>query len=102
MCVLMCHIPKSLMSKMLTLACSMKNVSAKADALHWLLPKLKVIETDVTVWQEVLHGLSYRNRQDFLTDIPKLTPAIIALSGEDKTVLNLVVEAMRDVCLQWP
>ena len=90
------------MSEALALVRSIQSESNRADALSGLVPKLKTIETDFVVWQEVLHILSYRDRKSFLADIPKLAPAMISLSGGDKTVLNLVVEAIRDVCLQWP
>ena len=95
------YIPE-LMSEALTLVYSIQNETSRADVLSKLIPKFKVIETDFAVWQDVVHTLAHRNRKSFLEDIPKLAPAMISLCGGDKTVLNLVVEAMRDVCRQWP
>jgi hypothetical protein len=39
-------------------------------------------------------------RPHLLLNIPKLAPAIIHLS--DRSTLSLVVQAMREVCQQWP
>ncbi|MFG6105395.1 NB-ARC domain-containing protein [Leptothoe sp. EHU-05/26/07-4] len=96
------NLPESLLHEAFNIVCLMQDEFTQVEALSELLPKLTIIETDFTVWQEVLHTLSHRDRKSFLEDIPNLAPAMISLSGGDKTVLNLVVEAMRDVCRQWP
>jgi hypothetical protein len=48
----------------------------------------------------MLQTLACRDRSQLLLDIPKLAPAIIHLS--DRSTLNLIVQAMREVCQQWP
>jgi hypothetical protein len=47
-----------------------------------------------------LNDFSRFDRPTLLLNIPKLAPAIIHLS--DRSTLNLVVQAMREVCQQWP
>ncbi len=52
-------------------------------------------------------GTFFLNTQS-IQDIPKLAPAIIHLSvhevslKENRSTLNLVVQAIREVCQQWP
>jgi NB-ARC domain/APAF-1 helical domain len=55
---------------------------------------------DFPLWSEMLQTLAHRDRSQLLEDIPKLAPAIIHLS--DRSTLNLVVQAIREVCQQWP
>jgi hypothetical protein len=72
----------------------------RAHALSALLPRLALDEIDLPFWQELLATLTCRTRAEFLEDIPKLAPAIVALGGEE--ALRGVVEAMRQVCGWWP
>jgi hypothetical protein len=51
-------------------------------------------------WSEMLHTLSHQDRNKLLEEIPKLLPAIVYLS--DRSTLKLVVEAIQEVCEQWP
>lgn len=51
-------------------------------------------------WSERLHTLSHQDRNKLLEEIPKLLPVIIHLSN--RSTLKLVVEAIREVCQQWP
>lgn len=89
------YLSESLVSRAMKAARSMQNMFARADMFHHqLLPQLKVMETDVAIWQEVLHGLSYRDRTSFLDDIPKLAPAIISLSGGDIKALQRVIDTL--------
>ncbi|MFG6105324.1 NB-ARC domain-containing protein [Leptothoe sp. EHU-05/26/07-4] len=96
--------PENLISEVLEVFQTIQDESIRAKvSSKGLLPvKLKLIGTDIASWKEVLHINAHEGRQAFLKNLPKLAPAMITLSGEDKTVLNLVVDEMRNVCRQWP
>jgi hypothetical protein len=51
-------------------------------------------------WKQVLRLLSFRKRSDFMNDLCTLYPAIVHLGGEG--AMRGVVDAMREVCRQWP
>ena len=90
------------MSEVLEVARTLQSEYSRVKPLIRLVSKLKTIETDITIWEDVLHTLAYLDRKSFLADTPNLAPVMIRLSGDDTAVVPLVVEAMRDVCSQWP
>ena len=90
------------MNDALAVAFSIQNEFCRVSALNGVIPKLDIVRTDFAVWEEFVHSLAYQDRMSFLSDIAKLAPAMISLSGGDTKVLELVVDAMRDVCRQWP
>ncbi|MEM7067051.1 MAG: NB-ARC domain-containing protein [Cyanobacteria bacterium P01_B01_bin.77] len=96
------YLPELLLPKIIEMAHSIQDEYYRAKALSGLVHMLKTIETDFDAWQNLVHTLAYQDRQFFLTNIPKLAPAIISLSGGGTKALELVVEAMQDVCHQWP
>ncbi|MEO1353748.1 MAG: NB-ARC domain-containing protein [Cyanobacteria bacterium J06635_15] len=96
------YLPESQLSEALAVARTIQDEYSRADALSGLLPQLKIIEIDVVLWCEVMHTLVYQDRKAFVAILPELSPGILSLSGGDKTALKLVVEAMRDICGQWP
>ena len=99
------HLPEEyrlgVLSEALEVTRSIPSKRTCAQRLSWLLSELKLIETDVLLWQEVLHMLANKSRSSFILDIPKLCPAILSLSRGDKISLQLVIKSMRDVCRQW-
>jgi hypothetical protein len=94
------HLPENLLLMSLDMARKIQDDSYRADAFSGLVTQMDLKSINFPFWSEVLHSLSQRDRQDLLKDIPKLAPAIIHLS--DRSTLNLVVQAMREVCQQWP
>ena len=90
------------MSDALAVAQSIQSEYFKASVLRRFLPKIQKNEFGILLFQEFLYVLTYRDRKSFLADIPNLAPAIISLSGGDTKALELVVDAIRDVCRQWP
>ena len=96
------YLPESLMAEALEAARSIQDEKHRDSALSGLLPQLKTLETDIALWHEVLHTLAYQDRKQFVAHIPKLSPAILSLSGGDQQALKKMVQAMIDVCRQWP
>jgi NB-ARC domain/APAF-1 helical domain len=93
-------LPENLLSEALDVAFNIQNDSARASVLSGLVSQVDLKSFNFPFWSEVLHTLAHRDRKHLLEDIPKLAPAIIHLS--DRSTLNLVVQAMREVCQQWP
>jgi NB-ARC domain/APAF-1 helical domain len=94
------HLPENLLSEALEVARGIQDEFSRANALSGLAPHINLKFFNFPFWSEMLHTLSNRDRSQLLQDIPKLAPAIIHLS--DRSTLNLVVQAMREVCQQWP
>jgi NB-ARC domain/APAF-1 helical domain len=81
-------------------ACGIQDKDCRCRVFRFFIAETNLGFFHVSFWPEVLHALSSRDRKHLLEDIPKLAPAIIHLS--DRSTLNLVVQAMREVCQQWP
>jgi hypothetical protein len=72
----------------------------RAGVFSALLPRLALDKIDPPFWKELLATLTCRTRKEFIEDIPKLAPVIVALGGEE--ALRGVVESMRQVGGWWP
>jgi Tfp pilus assembly protein PilF len=94
------HLPENLLSEALEVARGIKDEYVRAKALSSLAPHINLKNFNFTFWSEFLHTLAHCDRKHLLQDIPKLAPAIIHLS--DRSTLNLVAQAIREVCQQWP
>ena len=72
------------------------------SALIWqgLLLRLGDMQVDIACFTKCLDTLAYRGRQDFLRSLPCLKDTLTRLGG--KNTLALCLEAMREVCAQWP
>jgi hypothetical protein len=90
------HIPESLLSGTLEIVDSIQSESDRINAFASFVPRLDIADR----WSEILHTLARRDRKDFLGDVPTLVPAIIQLGGH--LALKLTVQAIQDVCKQWP
>jgi hypothetical protein len=55
---------------------------------------------DFSFWSKMLHILAWRDRVEFLQDIPKLAPIIVHLS--DRITLELIAQNISEVCQHWP
>ena len=68
-------------------------------ALCWkkFLQKLSV---SVGRWIEVLDILAYENRDDLLGTMSGSRPTLVRLGGE--TAFSEILQAVRDICKQWP
>jgi DNA transposition AAA+ family ATPase len=94
------HLSENLLLETLEIVRGIQDEYTRAYALSELAPYINMRLFNFPFWSEALHTLSHRDRKHLLQDIPKLAPAIIHLS--DRSTLNLVVQAMREVCQQWP
>jgi NB-ARC domain len=91
---------ENLWSDALDIALSIRDDDCRDIGLRGLVSHIDMKFCNFSFWSELLHTLAHRDRKHLLEDIPKLAPAIIHLS--DRSTLNLVVQAMREVCQQWP
>ncbi|MEO1402358.1 MAG: NB-ARC domain-containing protein [Cyanobacteria bacterium J06635_1] len=71
-----------------------------ANALQGLLPRLKELSIPFADWSKILDVLAYQNRSHLLKALPDIRPIIITL-GDEQAFLD-TLQAMRDVCGQWP
>ncbi|MHC5854060.1 NB-ARC domain-containing protein [Nostoc sp.] len=77
-------LPPELLPEALAAAKLIQSESNRASALTALAMPLSEMPTTLlfTSWQQTLHELSLRTRQDLLSDIEKLVPVIFALGGQ--------------------
>jgi NB-ARC domain/APAF-1 helical domain len=94
------HLPENLLSEALEVARGIQVKSSRAFVLSELASHINLKFFNLPFWSEMLHILAHSDRKHLLQDIPKLAPAIIHLS--DRSTLNLVLQAIREVCQQWP
>jgi NB-ARC domain/APAF-1 helical domain len=94
------HLPENLLAEALEIARGIQDEYYRVDALIGLAPQIVLRYVNFPFWSELLHTLAHRNRKHLLEDISKLAPTITKLS--DQSTLILVVQAMREVCQQWP
>ncbi|AOY84978.2 NB-ARC domain-containing protein [Moorena producens JHB] len=95
------HCPQSLLPEVLEMAQAIQSEYHRARVFSGLIknPGLS-LQDDVSLWQEFLHTLACRDREDFLRDLVNLSPTIISLGG--KEALAAIVEAIKDVSRWWP
>ena len=55
--------------------------------------------TQLSFWQDMLHGLSHLRRPELLPTVSEMNAFIVYLGGED--ALREMTKAMREVCEQW-
>ncbi|NEO67351.1 MAG: apoptotic protease-activating factor, partial [Moorea sp. SIO4G2] len=95
------YCPQSLLREVLETAREIQPEYHRARVFSGLIenPGLSLQE-DVSLWQEFLHTLACRDRQQFLRDLVDLYPTIISLGG--KEALAAIVKAVQDVSRWWP
>ncbi|PZV02223.1 MAG: hypothetical protein DCF32_15265 [Leptolyngbya sp.] len=71
-----------------------------ASALRGLLPRLEEMQVNMACFAQCIDTLAYQGRKDFLRSLPALKDTLTRLGG--KHTLALCLEAMREVCAQWP
>ena len=71
-----------------------------ASAWEGFLSRLEDMQVDVACFAQGLDTLAYQGRQAFLSSLPDLKDTLARLGG--KKTLALCLEAMREVCAQWP
>ena len=71
-----------------------------ASAWEGFLPRLEEMQVDIAGFAQCLDTLAYQGRKDFLGSLPHLKDTLTRLGGQN--TLSLCLEAMREVCAQWP
>ncbi|NEP53784.1 MAG: hypothetical protein F6K65_35285, partial [Moorea sp. SIO3C2] len=95
------HCPQSLLPEVLEMAQAIQSEYHRARVFSGLIKNPGFsLQDDVSLWQEFLHTLACRDRQDFLRNLVNLSPTIISLGG--KEALAAIVEAIQDVSRWWP
>ena len=93
--------PESLLPEVLETARAIQYESFRAQAFSGLITNPNFsLQDEVSLWQEFLHTLACRDRQQFLEDLVNLSPTIISLGGKEP--LAAIVEAIKDVSRWWP
>jgi len=98
--VLTPHLPEQLLDEAWTLNSQLKDSYYAAHGMSGFLERLDYFGNEFSLWSKVINVLAYRNRQELIHYFLKLRKFIITLSSEN--TLWLMVEAMNDVCRQWP
>ena len=88
-----------LLPKALDAARTLQNKGYRALALMALAFPLVNTSNRFNLWKDLLHFLSYRTRQDLLTDLAGLTSVIIALGSEAAAAET--AQAIQDVSRWW-
>jgi hypothetical protein len=94
------YLPQSLMQEALDMVLGMNDEFSRAQAFSVLFSKMSLSSINIHFLFKIMYSLAHRERKDFLLDIPKLAPTIIDLGGY--SALRLTVQAIQEVCRQWP
>ncbi|MDV3348040.1 caspase family protein [Leptothoe sp. LEGE 181152] len=94
------HLPENLRPKALEIVWAIKDKYYCSIALQAFLPNLEQLSIPFTDWVNVLNILAYQNREKLFDALPKSKPTIIRL-GNEQAFFD-ILQAIRDVCQQWP
>ena len=94
------HLPEVLWSESLDIVWTIEDKYYCSNALQAFLPNLEQLSIPFTDWAEVLNVLAYQNRSQLIAALPESQPTIIRLGG--KQAFFGTLQAVRDVCQQWP
>ena len=71
-----------------------------AKALQGFLSYLECLSMPFSDCAKVIDILAYQNRKQLLQALPKIRPMLLRLG--DNGALSEILQAVRDVCKQWP
>ncbi|MEM7067130.1 MAG: hypothetical protein AAF572_28700, partial [Cyanobacteria bacterium P01_B01_bin.77] len=94
------HLPEGLLPEALDTIWNMKDKYYCASALQNFLSYLEQRGMLFPEWSRVLETLAYQNRNQLISALPKMRPALVRLSSEQ--MFSMALQAVRDVCQQWP
>ncbi|MFG6101674.1 NB-ARC domain-containing protein [Leptothoe sp. EHU-05/26/07-4] len=94
------HLPKSRWSEALDIVWSIKDKYYCANALQGFLSYLEPLSKSFTQWTDVIDILAYQKRAQLLNALPKIRPMIISFGKEQ--AFSETLQAVREVCRQWP
>ena len=95
------HMPEALWSEAIAILWSVQDKYYSAQALQGCLPHFESLTSTFSDWEKALDILAYQNRSELIKLLPTIRPIVIRL-GEDEETFSDVLQAMRDVCQQWP
>ena len=93
-------LPQHLLPEVLEMTRSFQSEYQRSKALSFLLPRLSLTHWNEEFWEENLHILARRQRQELMKNLANLSSVIEALGGQE--ALRGLAIAMRDVSRQWP
>ncbi|MDV3350740.1 NB-ARC domain-containing protein [Leptothoe sp. LEGE 181152] len=94
------HLPESLWPEALDITRDIKDNYYCANALQRFLPYLEQLSISFTQWTDVLDTLAYQNRSQLINTLPKSRSMIVSFGHEQ--AFSETLQAVRDVCQQWP
>ncbi|MBE9160376.1 caspase family protein [Nodosilinea sp. LEGE 06152] len=94
------HLPPELLQDAFNLIRLFEDNYHSASAWQGFLSRLEELQVNVAGFAKGLDTLAHKDRKDFLRSLPHFADTLTRLGG--KNTLMLCLEAMREVCAQWP
>ncbi|NEZ65223.1 hypothetical protein D0962_20995 [Leptolyngbyaceae cyanobacterium CCMR0082] len=94
------YLPEALLAKALEMMWQIQDPYFRSRALRGLLPYLMKLTITFADWTVMLEVLAYQNRKNLLEELPDICPIILELG--DEQAFSDILQAVRDVCAQWP
>ncbi|MEO0396445.1 MAG: apoptotic protease-activating factor, partial [Cyanobacteria bacterium P01_A01_bin.137] len=94
------HLPEPLWSEVLDIVWDIKDKYYCAIALQGFLSYSEQLSKSFTQWTGVIDVLAYQDRAQLLNALPKIRSMMISLGNEQ--AFSETLQAVRDVCRQWP
>ncbi|MFG6103464.1 NB-ARC domain-containing protein [Leptothoe sp. EHU-05/26/07-4] len=93
-------LPESWLSEVLEMLWQIRDPYYRSKALKGLLPHLAQDSISFTDTVNMLDTLAYQKRESLLDLLPDIRPIVLHLA--DERAFSDVLQAVRDVCAQWP
>ncbi|MFG6097076.1 NB-ARC domain-containing protein [Leptothoe sp. ISB3NOV94-8A] len=94
------YLSETLLAQALEMMWQIQDPYFRSQALQGLLPQLMKMSITFTDWAAMLEVLAYQNRKDLLEELPDIHPIILELG--DEQAFSDILQAVREVCAQWP
>ena len=94
------HLPDPLLPKALGIIRAIQDKYYCADALQGFLSYIECLSMPFADCAEVIGILAYQNRKQLLQALPKSKPMLLRLGNDE--AFSEILQAVRDVCKQWP
>ncbi|MEL6780590.1 MAG: hypothetical protein AAFO06_25480, partial [Cyanobacteria bacterium J06597_16] len=94
------HLPTELLSTSIAMIWDIQDNYFRAKALQAFLPALEQLSIPFSEWAKTLDIIAYQDRSELLKALPNSRPIVTRL-GDDDT-FPAILQAVRDVCQQWP
>ncbi len=94
------HSPSELLPEALRIVWSIQDKYYCSNALRSFIPYLEMLSIPFPDWARVLDALAYQNRSSLIKIFPDSRATVIRLGGNQ--AFSEILQAVRDVCQQWP